>query len=897
MDKSNSSDHLDRALRCWGKTVEGTAEYHPALFHMLDVAHVARELLGPDASPRWKKLLAASLGCPEDTLQEWLPWFISGHDIGKISAPFQGSRRAGQRPRLLRDRFSFGSWPPALELPHALVGQAFIDSAQLADCPLLPATLRQAWGEMTGGHHGRFAAHQEVREAQRALRCYEPPEWAALRQAAVRFLNERLLVSSPPAWPTPPNISSAIMALTGFTILCDWLGSNSLYFPPWSRFDVDEYDAESRRRARQAVQECGFLSPCSSAAPVAFSALFPDKQPPRPLQEAIDVIPSELLAQPCLAIIEAPTGEGKTEAALALAHRLAAASGSDELYYALPTMATSNQMFMRVQEHLRDRLALPPRVKLIHGQAFLIEDDLRMEPLDNGEEGGQDPQEWFGPKKRALLAPFGVGTIDQAELAALNVKHAALRMVGLAGKVVIFDEVHAYDTYMTAIVERLLHWLAALGASVIILSATLPQTRRAALAQAYGVAEEYYSPEQESYPCLWVGSRQGSHRQSPSARQTNRQVELRYLHLGEEEAEAKARWLLEAVAEGGCACWMANTVRRAQQIFEAVDCLAPSDVDRALLHAQFPLERRQRREEELYDKYGPKGARPQKGIVVGTQVLEQSLDLDFDVLASDLAPIDLLLQRAGRMYRHERLRPPAHGQPRLWVNAPLDDDGAPIVNTDRYVYAEYFLRQTWRVLAGRQQLALPADYRLLVEAVYGAAPPPGDPLYASWEKLQREEEEARAEARLRLLPEPAADRFPLSKLPLQFEEDEDGAAWIVGRTRLGEETVTVIPLERTGAKARLWPDGPELALDAAPPRETQLRLRRQSLRLSHRDAVQALKSSQEPLPPLFSESALLRGCRPLWLVQGEARLPARRGTLRLSLHPKLGLLIEHQKGG
>jgi len=169
------------------------------------------------------------------------------------------------------------------------------------------------------------------------------------------------------------------MALTGFTILCDWLGSNGLYFPAQSEVDLSEYARESARLARQAVEKAGFFQPSQSAVVAGFATLFPDKKPPRPLQDAIDAIPAGLLSEPCLAVIEAPTGEGKTEAALALAHRLAQASGTDELYCALPTTATSNQMFGRLAEYIRDRLGLPARVKLVHGQAFLVEDALQLE--------------------------------------------------------------------------------------------------------------------------------------------------------------------------------------------------------------------------------------------------------------------------------------------------------------------------------------------------------------------------------------------------------------------------------------------------------------------------------------------------------------------------------------
>jgi CRISPR-associated endonuclease/helicase Cas3 len=595
--------------------------------------------------------------------------------------------------------------------------------------------------------------------------------------------------------------------------------------------------------------------------------------------------------------MEAPTGEGKTEAALALAHRIAQKTGCDELYYALPTTATSNQMWGRLKTHLQQRLALPGDVKLIHGQAFLLQDDLVVKPLadDDGEQEAM--LEWFAPKKRSLLAPFGVGTVDQAELGALNVPYVTLRLVGLAGKVVIFDEVHAYDTYMTTVVERLLEWLAAVGTSVIILSATLPNSRRQALVRAFS-GTELTAPDSDAYPCLWVVGPSHSHFAAPRAYQSNRTLELHVLNLAHGEPAAKAQWLLDTVATGGCACWLTNTVRRAQDIYAALRVMAPPGVDLTLIHSQFPLEDREAIETLIQERYGPGGARrPASGIVVGTQVLEQSLDLDFDVMVTDLAPVDLVLQRAGRLHRHQRNRPKAHDSPRLWLNVPEAEDGNPSLAGDRHVYDEFILHITWRMLRERSQINLPADYRALVEAVY-AADPPGhdDPLARAWEELAKKQADARAQARIRLLPPPdPSSVFCPDAAALQFQEDEEGSGWIVAKTRLGEDTVNVIPLERHGHVAVVGQQ--QLDLRALPDRQTQFRLLRRSLRISHPAAVRALKEVSKDRPPCFKRAARLKGYQPLWLENGQAKLTWQGKTLVLTLDPALGLRVASASEG
>jgi len=635
----------------------------------------------------------------------------------------------------------------------------------------------------------------------------------------------------------------------------------------------------------------GFLSPTSSAAPTSFRLLFPGLTAPRPLQLAVDEIPDALLAAPCLAVIEAPTGEGKTEAAWALAHRIAGAMRSDDLYYALPTTATSNQMFKRLQRHLSDNLGLPTQAKLVHSQAFLVEDDLRLESLNGGDDIGQPALEWFGPRKRALLAPFGVGTIDQAELAALNVRYSPLRLVGLAGKVLIIDEVHAYDVYMTTVIERLLEWLVTLGTSVILLSATLPQQRRATLVRAF-TGGDCLQSDAAAYPSLLVASAAGSHCSSPPAYQPSRTVNLTYLSLGDQDVAQKARLLLDLTAHGGCACWITNTVRRAQQLYAELARLAGPSRDRMLLHSQFPWDQRKDLEAELAGLYGPDGSRPERGIVVATQVLEQSLDLDFDVMVSDLAPVDLLLQRAGRLHRHGRRRPPAHENPMLYINAPRGAEGALDLSTDAYVYAEYILLETWRVLAGRSRLELPADYRALIESVYDAAPPgPNDPLRKAWDKLQRDMADARDEAHQRLIPAPNPDdSIADAAAGLCYVEDENGSGWIVARTRLGEDSVAVVPLERQGTQACLSLGGVPLDLSTAASRDTQYQLLRRSLRVSSPPVVAALRREMDRRPALFTDSAHLRDYCPLWLSGGKASLDTPAGTWHLVLDPELGLV-------
>jgi CRISPR-associated endonuclease/helicase Cas3 len=845
-------------------------------------------------------VLSQALDAREQDLVNWVPWLVGLHDIGKITVSFQ-AKNAVQKSRLQQEDFSFTGWPISSDKQHSIFSQVFVED--LLSQFNLPASrsLLRAVAEMIGGHHGAFQSRDIIKTARTDLTLYEPEEWSLLRVATEKVLREQFLLTVPLNLPSPQNVSAAALALNGFTILCDWVGSDSRYFSTQSEMSLNAYVGDSKKRAQQALRASGLLTATVSQAPLGFAAFFPDVSQPRPLQLAIDEIPEHILQQPSLTIIEAPTGEGKTEASLALAHRIAHASQGEEFFYALPTMATSNQMFGRLQMHLHSRLNVDAHIKLVHGQSFLVEDELRVAPLNNGGANEQgDPRsasiQWFSGRKRALLAPFGVGTIDQAELAALNTRHAALRMFGLAGKVVIVDEVHAYDTYMTTIIEQLLRWLAALNTSVILLSATLPLSRRAQLAEAYGVKLDADSGVDDGYPSLLVLGRAGVHHASPKAWQASRRVTLKTVFLSDEEVEEKTNWLLGEIRDGGCACWITNTVKRAQELFNKVQEIAPDYVDLALLHSQYPLEERQRWEAELIAKYGPNGVRPSHGIVIGTQVLEQSLDNDFDVMISDLAPIDLLLQRIGRLHRHQRIRPVMHQTPCFWIN--LHQNELPIIppKADCAIYTEYLLRQTWEILAGRSEINLPTDYRPLIEAVYDAPEPAaGSPLRAAWEKLVKQEEFATQEARIRLLSEPnPATPFTYATTQNTFEEDENSAAWIVAQTRLGEESLNIIPIDVQDG-ACVLPDGTHVPLHLEADTNTQMKLRRRSLRISHHDAIQAVRLINQTRFPLFRDSPLLKQYFLLPLTNGVAVITHENVRITFVLHPRLGLTINREK--
>lgn len=512
---------------------------------------------------------------------------------------------------------------------------------------------------------------------------------------------------------------------------------------------------------------------------------------------------------PGLLIIEAPMGNGKTEASLLCAEVMAAKSGAGGVAYLLPTMATSNAMFSRVEEWLKtvpdSKGGSMQSMQLLHSKASLNPDYSKLRSWgstwmgDEAEvyvEEGVIAHQWFAGKKRGLLSSFVVGTVDQLLMAALKVKHVQLRHLGLAGKVVVVDEVHAYDAYMNTYLDRILTWLGAYGVPTILLSATLPANRRGELIRAYRGKDRKsarnnsrrkdipQAPCEESgcpaYPLItavtYTGSLdQGMYRMCEDLSAGTNVI----VQEMEDDDRALVAQLNDLLSDGGCACVLRDTVSRAQSAYQklrkafGVSCVK-------LVHSRFIAVDRMRNDAELLCLLGPDSdSRPDKLIVVGTQVIEQSLDIDFDVMITDIAPIDLLLQRMGRLHRHQRgegqsHRPEKLRQARCYVVGVEDWSEAPprLAKGIDSVYPKALL---WRSMLALRTKAdgsdaatinLPHDIAMLVGLVYSLGNNRGwslsvdagqewaDALQSAEKELLESRESAQGRARAWLLDKP-----------------------------------------------------------------------------------------------------------------------------------------------
>ena len=640
------------------------------LTHCHIVGRVARELIN-----RFSKSLSYNL-FPIGT-----ELVAASHDIGKISPTFQ--------KKILQSTGAYNSeaYPmlsdinPALEKNwggHPGVSQVALEAAGVG--AYIP--------EIEGQHHG-YSSQVDLYRADAEV--FGGARWQRERLDTLEQLGK--VFDS--GWPHIKSVEEARL-LAGLTTVADWIGSGS-------SFDDPEQPWEELVAA--AVDKAGFIPP-NYKAQLSFAEVFGSGYTPYPVQQQfIDLVDS-----PGIYTLEAPMGMGKTEAALYAAYQLLCDRQACGVYFALPTQLTSYKIFERFQAFLKVILADDCRHRslLLHGKAWIQETEL------GGE--GSPGSSWFNTGKRGLLAPFAVGTLDQALMAAMNVKHGFVRAFGLAGKVIILDEVHTYDTYTGTIIDALVDLLQKLHCTVIILSATLSQDRRKEL---FGI-----ELHENAFPLITVGRGSEKPLENPVPFTGDDAAFNVQLGSADENATEEA---LKRAGQGQQVLWIENTVAEAQERYRelAARALEMGDIDCGLLHSRYTVDDRQRIEDRWVSLYGKTGwsHRGERGrLLVGTQVLEQSLDIDADFLVTRFCPTDMLLQRIGRAWRHPKAPRNRYAKQDVMILAPdlesAVEDPSQKFGKSAWVYNPYVLCRSLEVWQGLHQVRIPSDIRILIEATY-----------------------------------------------------------------------------------------------------------------------------------------------------------------------------------
>ncbi|MHA6512489.1 CRISPR-associated helicase Cas3' [Tessaracoccus sp. Z1128] len=597
------------------------------------------------------------------------------HDIGKATPAFQS--KVPLLAQQVRDSgldWGLRTLADAHLWHHTLAGAAIIDGLTYRS----GTTEIHTWvSSLVSGHHGLLKGR-----VGRPRKSHGGARWVAVQEElavlVLHRLGSDLTVLNLPA-PSP----QTQLSLLGYVTMADWIASSD-EFPGLGLRDVSL--AEARARADRAWIHLGIRSGWdpSALSQTTFDERF--GRVPAPLQDLIPGI-IKTLDGPALLIVEAPMGEGKTEAALWATEHLSAALGFEGFVFAMPTQGTTDAMYSRVTKWA-ESVDREFTVSLLHGKAMLNqewvarlnsqhgedlsdiydEDDPFGMGMSRADRAGV-PAEWLLGRHRSLLSPGVVGTVDQILWAATRTRFVSLRHAGLAGKVVIIDEVHSFDVHMSQFVHELLRWCGDGGIPVLLMSATLPAATRDGLVAAYCGRDPDSLPQSGDYPRVTVA---GPERETTTVACASRlrpaSVDVEVLDPADpDDLQPIATRVADEVADGGVALVILNTVARAQGVYRL---LRDRSVDVELVHGRLTTAERARRTHAAVAALGPNVARPAQRVIVATQIAEQSFDVDADVLFSDIAPIDLLLQRMGRLHRHARSaeeRPPRLRRPRTII--------------------------------------------------------------------------------------------------------------------------------------------------------------------------------------------------------------------------------------
>lgn len=716
----------------------------PLWMHLRDTAGVMRKLV-----TKWVPESVFSAAKLEyEAFLSAAVFLAATHDIGKATSYFQ-SVITGACTEKYEEITNSGfvvnkTYRAAGKTPHAYAGQWILQS------DVTGLGVHESLAVVVGAHHGKPIGADSVmgepdllhlypinffgREREEKAKILWKEAWSdiveeALKLAGFHNVNE-----------LPTLTLEAQILLSGLLIVADWIASNTMFFPLIS---LEEYGEESiyPTRVYDAWEKAAFPDGWHSEMYRMDGEEFRKRFGFEPNEVQKSVMEAVNAARdPGIFVLEAQMGVGKTEAALAAAEVLASGRKDGGIFYGLPTQATSNGVFGRLyQWGAKVSEKTVNAIRLAHGSAEFHEDyhQLMMKGRayvdDDGQENeGIEVNPWFQGNKRALLADFVIGTVDQFLMASLRRKHFMLRHIGLAGKVVVIDECHAYDAYMAKYLERSLQWMAAYHVPVILLSATLPFDRRKALVECYIKAYARYHLKKKKpeitykcpnwdknigYPLLtWTD---GETIEQKAVEQNIRDKIVRVSNA--DSISDMIRMLDDKLKGGGCACVIVNTVRMAQKIYQ--QCKREIEhVNLVLCHAQFTMPDRYKKEKELLKRMGKSscGQDRNRFILIGTQVLEQSLDYDADLMVTQLCPMDLLLQRIGRLHRHEkdsqgrkRIRPEGLQCPECII---LREDGQAYDQGSKVIYGEYLLMRTEKLLP--QEIRIPGDISALVQKTY-----------------------------------------------------------------------------------------------------------------------------------------------------------------------------------
>ena len=609
------------------------------------------------------------------------------HDFGKITPAFQLKQSKPYNAALDQavlaklSNLSLPSQSPlADKSPHNVSGAYLLRSTCFAG--------------IVASHHGTTPTKRKLLLQQVFKSNYGDSTWTNLRQEFLAIAVKDLTLKEKDMLYHASLSQDQQILLLGLVMMADWLASNENYFPliPITQLyqDIDE-----KKRIKIGLSRWSKETKWQPQTDFDINTYFQDHftfKPHALQKEMLETI--KTIKKPGLILIEAPMGTGKTETALTASEILSAKCHTNGIFYGLPTQATSNAMFSRLALWLKAEQG-KHGLKLMHSKANSVK---AYQDLDKN--SNVFINRWYN-HKLGSLEHFTIGTIDQLLQMSLSQRHLAFKHLAFSGKTVIIDEVHTYDAYMQSYLQKTLKWLGEYHVPVIALSATLTHKIRQSLVSSY-LQRDVELPTNLAYPLLTYTENSIVKQRSDFAKSQSKKVIIK--SFTKDEPQQIAQKADNLIAQGGICGIIVNSIARAQDIAKNVK--AP----KILLHSSFLAQDRSNIEERILKTIEN---RPKKLVIIGTQVLEQSLDLDFDALITDAAPMDLLLQRIGRLWRRDRKRANSFTKPVCYVDT---NSKSKAYQTDCFLYSNYLINHTIKLLPN--EIVLPTDIPSLIEKAY-----------------------------------------------------------------------------------------------------------------------------------------------------------------------------------
>lgn len=697
------SDLEEIADFLWGKS----EPYKSLLHHMIDAGICALEYLSSINLPLLK-VMSDSCNLNQDHLCRLVGYLVACHDIGKAHPNFQFSGQGfDSLPNNIQEKLlSLKSYScmSFKEFRHEVYSEEILTPLWINKRNFEKDFAEQC-ARVIANHHNKYL-NGKCYQNKKSKTFIEYGKIHTYLENTIFELFSPLLLSF-----DCQNFSVFCEGLNEVLVLADWIVSDVNYVVPCDYDDVKEYFNNSKKVAKEKISSIGFIHSSLPQCTNLEDFFSWSKGSSRPMQKLVNSISDKNFG---LAIIEDSPGSGKTEASLFLALKLAESYQKKGIYFALPTSATSNQMWDRINSCFSKYNI--PKTRLMHGMAwsYIQHHEVLQSKFGSNDEVGD---EWLRPSRRALLSQFGVGTVDQIMMAVLNIKFRVLRLLGLTNKVLVIDEVHAYDAYMSKILERLLMWCSVFKIPVILLSATLPLSKKQSLINAYTGLELTDISPNNSYPLFTGVTDENLIIQKSCQAYKNYEYHLHLLPFLC-DLEKTSDFALTKVMNGGNLCLMLNTVSDSQKVYKILKEKSSNEKDFSLLlyHARFTAEDRAKIEKKCLEMYSTDNRRPKRSILVCTQVVEQSLDVDFDVMISQICPIDLLIQRMGREWRHNIERPSNINKPDFYILTG-EIQKSPMCK----VYDSYIIHKTQEYLNDKKILRVPNDLRDAIGKVYDSS--------------------------------------------------------------------------------------------------------------------------------------------------------------------------------